>query len=164
MSNLFAMKYKINNGDWVIATDKTSEINVLGDFCYHNNATESPLVTYGSIGYVFKNRPESESDGLLLVGGAVFQGFTEQGGLIYAEGLVHHTEVGENTIIIKKMTEQELQQINTDDLTPTDIFDWLKQKIKDTKDVPEGFELPVVSENSITLISQAKITVSQELR
>lgn len=183
---IYAMKYNINNSEWVVATDKSSETNVFGDFCYYNgNAKEDPVVKYGIVDLTYKTveleyEPVSDVDGPVainletgreeaflgleagaLVFSPVFYGLTEQGVPSLYNLTVHNTEVGEHTIIIKKMTEQELQKINTEGLTPTDIFDWLKQKINNTKNVPEGFELPVVSKNTITLISQAKVTISQ---
>lgn len=161
---IYAMKYNINNSDWTIATDNLSEINVLGDFCYRNTVTETGSVKYGLIQTFFRINTETETFEEEEI---FFQGWNKDIHFInhfpYPDLNINNVEMGENTIVIKKMTEQELQQLSTEDSIRIDIFDWLKQKIKETKDVPEGFELPVVSKNTITLISQAKVIITPKL-
>lgn len=131
---MFAIKYKINDGDFNIHSNSVNEIATLTLIGLYPNGAGINTPSYGNVSdtefycYNKKNIPETLKQSALF---------------------------GDFTITIKKMTSKEL--VDTGDEQVKDVFGWIKQKISNTTNVPEGFELPIVTKDTITLYSHAVI-------
>lgn len=168
---MYAMKYRINNDEWLIKSQildpkwAFSHIAISGDSLTVDKAVvqltlESVPITIPS---VLGDGPPLLADGFedlqpmsMLVPVSLF-GLTSENIQFPTSQIVH----GQFTIIIQKMTSAELENIEDATEVHSDIFDWLKQKIENTSEIPSGFAIPIVNQDTITIVSQAMVVASE---
>lgn len=155
---MFAMKYQINDGDWIIThRDIGEKTEVLTEFSFFSKLFGfSPSTAYMVLSVENESLSEEGNDTAIVT---AISGLTKDNVPEFFRNVpIPHTE---NRITIKKMTTKELESLGKQGYT--DIFSWLKSKVAKTTDIPEGFELPIVNKDTITLYSNAMITIIEVL-
>lgn len=156
---MFAIKYKTEGNDWVVQGNFEYATQAVTNFALEMEVEQSLTQSkecYVLLGLGIPVLPEIIVDehemGAFIVEPRL-HGLTADN---IPEPFKDKAVFGEYKVIIKKMSKSELAKFPEHE----DFFDWLKQKIANTTNVPEGFALPEVSKDSIHIISQAKITTN----
>lgn len=163
---MWVVKYKINEGQWQTNASEHSELDTLKDFCFRAGfssmedenrvKTVYALLTTEIVNEHTSFVGEMEHDGERIISidtKTTFEGFHQNN---IPQNINAPTVFGENQIVIQKMTKKELEKFPDH----TDIFEWLKQQVQNTQTVPDGFERPIIAKDSVTIVSQAKLTIS----
>lgn len=165
---MVAIKYKINNGEWTIKLAR-SEFEALSVFSVSSNGlalADGIMVAILSspvpIATIDAPHKELGSDiDFHLVGitpPTDLFGLTPTNAPEVLRNLVQESDC---SVVIQRMPTEELESLRIDDFIITDIFDWLKHKISTTTNIPEGFDLPLVTDDSITIFSNAFLVVNR---
>lgn len=160
---MWVIKYKVNDNDWKTNTNQY-EINTFTDpFCVDVSATEEYIRGLGRPVYALTSLDILESNPIYMESVDVEETHLKTQSRFHAlhtdnipESLKPFTKFGKYAITVQKMTKKELEKFPEH----TDIFGWIKQQVANTTDVPEGFELPIVTDNSITIVSHAMIDIT----
>lgn len=168
--DMVAIKYKINNNEWVIKSTH-SEFEALSAFSVSSDGlapVDSMMVAILSspvpITINVNETLHKELGSEIIVSLVDVASPTALCALTLTntpDTLRNLVQESDCSVVIQRMTTEELQSLRIDDSIPTDIFDWLKQKISTTTNIPEGFDLPVVTDDSITIFSNAFLVVSE---